>query len=78
LVSVLNGIWISVIHATYFSLYIKNNPEMMAGYQQLPQGISPRAMMLIVGPIIGVVTGVIAGLLALIAAKIVRRNPAEA
>jgi len=71
-VSVLNGIWISLIHALFFSTYMRNNPEMLAGYQKLPQGISPRMMMLIVGPIIGVLTGVVAGLFAWVAAKLLR------
>ena len=78
LVSVLNGVWISLIHAAFFSTFIKNNPEMVAGFQNLPQGISPRAMMLIVGPIIGALTGVVAGLFAFIAAKLLRRNPSSA
>ncbi|MBI1804882.1 MAG: hypothetical protein HY033_11705 [Ignavibacteriae bacterium] len=68
-VSVVNGIWICLIHATFFSTYAANNPEAMAGYAKLPQSISPRMMVLIVGPIIGAVTGLIAGLFAYLAGR---------
>src|SRR5437867_1789951 len=61
-VSVINGVWIALIHATFFSTYAANNPEAMEGYKQLPQFVGPQAMMLIMGPIIGAVTGLIAGL----------------
>lgn len=78
LVSASNGVWISVIHAAFFSTYLKNNPDMLASYQRLPQGIRPRLMMLIVGPIIGLLTGLVAGLFAFLAAKLVRNNPSVA
>src|SRR6267142_888056 len=42
LVSLFNGIFISIIHASFYSLYIKNNPEMLAGFANLPPSISPR------------------------------------
>ena len=74
LVSVLNGIWISIIHAAFFSSYVKNNPEMLEGFSKLPPSLSPRLMMLIIGPIVGVLFGIIAGLFALVGAKIVRRK----
>ncbi|MDQ2921552.1 MAG: hypothetical protein M3R52_08085 [Acidobacteriota bacterium] len=74
LVSVLNGIWISIIHCAFFSLYVKNNPEMLEGFSKLPASLSPRLMMLIIGPIVGVLFGVVAGLFALVGAKIVRRK----
>jgi hypothetical protein len=75
LVSVLNGIWISIIHASFYSLYIRNNPEMLEGLSRLPPGISPRVLMLIIGPVVGALFGVIAGLFAFVGAKIARREP---
>ena len=78
LVSVLNGVWISLIHAGFFSLYMSNNPEMVAGLQNLPRGVSPRVMMMVVGPIIGILTGVVAGLFAWVAAKLFNRKSAVA
>lgn len=49
----------------------------MARYDKMPQGLSPRAIMLIAGPIIGAVTGLIAGLFAWLAGKIMKK-PATA
>ncbi len=70
LVSLVNGIWIAIIHSAFFSTYMENNPDMMAGYQKLPQFVSPQAMMLIMGPLIGAGTGLVAGLFAFIAGKL--------
>ena len=77
LVSLLNGVWISLIHAAFFSMYIANNPEMMESYQKLPQFISPRVMILITGPIIGMVTGLVAGVFALVAGKVLGKKLSE-
>ncbi len=74
LVSVINGIWVSLIHSAFFALYIQNNPEMMANYEKLPPWVSPRTMVLIIGPFIGAATGLIAGLFAIIAGKWFKRN----
>ena len=74
LVSVVNGVWVSVIHAAFSSTYFANNPEMLEGFRKLPKSLSPQSMMLITGPLIGAATGVIAGLLAVIAAKILARK----
>ena len=38
LVSVLNSIWITAIHAGFFSMYVANNPEMVKG---IPPGMNP-------------------------------------
>jgi hypothetical protein len=59
LVSVLNGVWISINHASFYSLYIKNNPEMLEGFANLPPSISPRLMVLVMGPVVGAICGVI-------------------
>ena len=57
---------------------MSNNPEMVAGLQNLPRGVSPRVMMMVVGPIIGILTGVVAGLFAWVAAKLFNRKSAVA
>jgi uncharacterized membrane protein YjjP (DUF1212 family) len=77
LVSVLNGIWISVIHAAFSSTYFANNPEMLEGFRKLPRSFSPQAMMLVTGPLIGAATGLIAGLFAIIAAKILAKRSVQ-
>ncbi len=74
LVSVINGVWIALIHSLFFSTYMANNPDMVASYQKFPQSIPPQAMMLIVGPVIGAVTGLVAGLFAFIAGKFVKKQ----
>jgi hypothetical protein len=78
LVSVLNGIWISIIHASFYPLYIRNNPEMLEGFARLPPSLSPRLMMLVIGPVVGAIFGVIAGLFAFVGAKIMKRREASA
>ena len=70
LVSLINGIWMSLIHYTFFDMYAENNPEMMAKFANLPPSVSLRLMVLLVGPIVGAVSGVVAGLFALIAGKL--------
>jgi len=69
LVSVLNSIWITAIHAAFFSRYVLNNPEMVRGF---PPGMNPRVLMILVGPIVGVLFGLLAGLFAWIASKIIK------
>ena len=77
LLSLIDGIWISLIHAAFFSTFIKNNPEMAAAFQNLPAGISLRVLNLIIGPIDGAIFGVVLGLFAWIAAKLLRKKAAQ-
>jgi hypothetical protein len=72
LVSVFNGLWITAIHVTFFTTYVKNNPQMLQG---TPSGINPRVMMIVMGPVVGALLGLVAGLFAFIASKI-RKRPA--
>jgi hypothetical protein len=74
LVSVVNGVWIAVIHSLFFPTYMANNPDMIASYEKFPHSIPPQVMMLIVGPIIGVLTGLVAGLFAYIAGKMMKKQ----
>ena len=76
LVSVFNGLWIGVIHSAFSSTYFENNPDMLEGFQKLPQFVGPQVMMLVMGPLIGAATGVIAGLFTLIAAKMMVKKSA--
>jgi hypothetical protein len=71
LVSMVNSIWITAIHATFFSMYIANNPQMN---RPLPPGINPRVLMIVMGPLFGAIFGLVAGLFAFIAFKIVRKQ----
>ena len=71
LVSVVNSAWITAIHATFFSVYAKNNPQFV---QSAPPGMNPRVMMVIFGPLFGVIFGLVAGLFAFVASKIVKKR----
>jgi hypothetical protein len=75
LVSFLNGVWISLVHAAFFAKYISSNPEVLAGFQNFPPGISRRVVMLIAGPIAGTLAGIAGGLLAWLASKLARKSP---
>ena len=71
LVSIVNSIWITAIHATFFSIYAKNNPQFV---QSAPPGRDPRVLMIIFGPLFGVLFGLVAGLFTFIASKIVKKR----
>ena len=74
LVSVLNGIWIGIIHASFFTTYIDNNPEMRDSYEKLPHFAGPQVMVLIFGPLIGILTGMVSGLFAYLAGKFINKK----
>ena len=75
LVSLLNGVWIALIHFAFFPLFLRNNPDMAIAFQNLPQSISLRALNLIIGPIVGALFGIVAGLFAWVAARLLKKNP---
>jgi len=70
LVSVVNSIWITIIHAVFFTTLVANNPQMVKG---MPPGVNARVLMTVVGPIVGAVLGLIAGLFAFIASKFIKK-----
>jgi ABC-type transport system involved in cytochrome c biogenesis permease subunit len=74
LVSLLNGIWIAIIHCIFFLTYLHNNPQMLDAYHKMPHFASPRIMQLVFGPFIGALTGLILGLFAFIAGKIIKKG----
>lgn len=76
LTSLLNGLWIAVIHSAFFDAYIAHNPAMMEQYNRMPHPLPPRAMMFVMGPVIGAVTGLVAGLMAIFAGMIFKKNRA--
>ena len=74
LASVLNGIWISLIHGIFFSTYIRNNPEVVEKFKTLPPGVNVRVLMFVIGPLVGAIFGVIAGFFAIVAARIGKKK----
>ena len=75
MVSIINSLWITVLHVLLYDQYIANHPQEAAMMDSLP--LSPRLLMLLTGPLIGVVSGVILGLFAFVASKLVRARPAS-
>ena len=71
LASIVNSIWITAIHATFFPTYAKNNPQFV---QSAPPGMNPRLLMIVMGPLFGTLFGLVAGLFAFIASRIVKKR----
>jgi len=63
-----------VLHAGFFSIYAKNNPQFV---QSAPPGMNPRVLMIIMGPLFGVLFGLVAGLFAFIASRFVKGGQGE-
>jgi len=76
LVSLLNGVWIALIHFAFFPMFLSNNPDVAASFQKFPVPISLRFLNLIIGPVAGALFGIVAGLFAFVAAKLLRKNQA--
>jgi hypothetical protein len=72
--SVINGLWIAIIHAACFPTFIANNPGLLEDYNRMPHPLPPRAMMFVMGPVVGAVSGLIAGLFAVFAGIVMRRD----
>ncbi len=71
LTSVVNSIWITAIHAVFFTTYVQNNPQMTEG---VPAGMNPRLLMIILGPLFGALIGVVAGFFALVASRLMKKS----
>jgi len=69
LLGLLNSVWITGAHVLLFERYLGHHPGEAAMMAQMP--LSPKAMMLITGPIVGVVSGIVMGILALIVHRLV-------
>lgn len=67
---ILDGILNSTAKAIFFDSYLSNNPRMVEAFSSLPQDLSPRLVLLIMGPIIGAFSGVAFGVLAFLASKV--------
>lgn len=76
LVSIVNSIWITVVHVSLFNAYIANHAKEAAMMSKMSAALSPRAMMAITGPCIGVISGLILGLFAFIASRTVKKKAA--
>jgi hypothetical protein len=70
LVSLVNGVWITVVHVLLFNQYIMRHPDEAQMMADLHLSMSPRALMAVMGPIIAILSGLILGLFSFIAGRI--------
>jgi hypothetical protein len=70
MVSLVNCVWITAAHVTFFHTYWTNHPDMA----NMSSGMAhPRRMMLLIGPATGIASGLVLGLFSFIAGKIMKR-----
>jgi hypothetical protein len=69
-VSLVNSIWITVIHVLLFKDYKMHHADEVEMMRSLPVPAHPRIQMLYMGPLIGFISGLVLGLFAFIASKI--------
>lgn len=72
MVSIINCIWITAAHIIFYSTYIAHHAEEAKMMERMPN-VSPRMLMLFIGPFFGIVFGLILGLFAFIASKLVKK-----
>lgn len=72
LVSMVNSIWITAVHAYFIKTYMLNHAMTSKMPSVFPT--HPRYDMLVFGPVFGICFGIVLGLFAFIASKIVKRS----
>jgi hypothetical protein len=74
LVSMVNCIWITVVHIIFRVDYLAHHPNAATMAAKMPPVflIRPRLAMLLTGPIFGAISGLILGLFAYVASKIIK------
>lgn len=80
LVSVLNCVWISVIHLLFYKTYIANHPDMVTMNNSMPAALHnhPRLLTTTSGLFIGLISAVVLGIFAFIASRFVKSNRTKA
>ncbi len=73
-VSILNAVWMTVLHLTFFTIYATNHDAEMQIMQRLLMPDDPQVMMFFTGIISGAVSGIVLGSLSFIAAKLINNN----
>ena len=74
MVSIFNGIWVTAAHFILFDSFVENHPESVEMNERMPDLLSQRAWMLVMGPVISIVSGLVLGLFSWIASKLVKKN----
>lgn len=75
MVSIVNSIWIIVIHITFYDTYVANHPELLPRLDEMAEFANPRIFMVVIGLIIGAISGIILGLFSLVASKLIKKAP---
>jgi hypothetical protein len=74
LVSLLNSVWITMIHIVFYESYIAYHPQELQMMEKFPLPYSMRISMLMIGPVIGIMSGIILGLFCYIASKTIKHK----
>ena len=73
-VSILNCIWITVIHIIFIHDYLANHHQEAEMLAKMPFSDSPGLMMLLTGPVIGILSGLVLGLFAFLGSRILQKK----
>lgn len=63
------GILFAVVQASFFGLYLENNPSSAEDWQQAIGGFNPQFFVLLLSPVVGGVYGLVIGALSVAAGK---------
>jgi predicted outer membrane lipoprotein len=77
ILGILDGILNSSLKALFFESYSSSNPRIMDAFDGLPQDLSPRMVMLIMGPLVGALLGVAFGIITAAASMLRKRMAAR-
>jgi hypothetical protein len=72
--SIINAIWMTVLHLTFFSAYAANHVTEMEIIERLLMPDEPQIILFFVGILSGAASGVVLGLLSFNAAKLINNN----
>jgi hypothetical protein len=73
-VSIVCSIWYTLVHIFFFRDYIMLHPEELSMLKQMSLTDSPKAAILITGPVFGAIFGILLGTLSVIASQIIAKN----
>jgi hypothetical protein len=73
LVSIVNSIWITIIHVFFIHVYKTNHPEIVALTKQFAIYGHPRITMMLMGPVFGIISGLVLGTLSFIVSLFMRK-----
>jgi hypothetical protein len=69
-VGLFDWIFFAIIQAVMFNTYLKNNPDSLDGFKEIPIAMEPQYVILFSGPFAGIIYGLFIGLLTFMFDKI--------